>query len=169
MTASAAVSALPTSDGIRALLETVPDPEIPVLSVIDLGVVRGISVSSEGVEISVAPTYTGCPATDIIERMIVEKLEENGIGGVRIKRVFSPPWTTDWLTESGRRKLEAYGIAPPAGGSGKRGLTAPALPIRCPRCSSDATTRVSEFGSTPCKASYKCNDCLEPFEYFKCI
>lgn len=169
MTALAPAKNTLTSDEVRALLEAVPDPEIPVLSVIDLGVVRGISVSSEGVQVSIAPTYTGCPATEIIERMIVDKLEEHGIGCVSIERVLSPPWTTDWLSESGRRKLAAYGIAPPAGSASKMSLTAPALAIRCPRCSSNDTARVSEFGSTPCKASYKCNECLEPFEYFKCI
>jgi ring-1,2-phenylacetyl-CoA epoxidase subunit PaaD len=158
-----------TPKSVRALLDTVPDPEIPVLSVIDLGIVRDVKIGTDGVEVSVAPTYTGCPATEVIERLIVEKLESSGVGEISIKRVLSPPWTTDWLTESGRRKLRSYGIAPPAGSASKRSLTAPALAIRCPRCSAGDTTRVSEFGSTPCKASYKCNECLEPFEYFKCI
>jgi ring-1,2-phenylacetyl-CoA epoxidase subunit PaaD len=157
------------SQQILALLESVADPEIPVLSVIDLGIVRDVAIRGDGVEVSVAPTYTGCPATEVIEQMIVAKLERNGIGNVTIKRVLSPPWTTDWLSESGRRKLEAYGIAPPAGSAGKRSLLAPELGIHCPRCSTDRTTRISEFGSTPCKASYKCDECLEPFEYFKCL
>lgn len=158
-----------TSREILALLESVADPEIPVLSVIDLGIVRDVVVNREGVEVSVAPTYTGCPATEVIEQMIAAKLERNGIRNVTVKRVLSPPWTTDWLSESGRRKLEAYGIAPPAGGAGKRSLLAHELRIQCPRCSGERTTRVSEFGSTPCKASYKCDECLEPFEYFKCL
>jgi ring-1,2-phenylacetyl-CoA epoxidase subunit PaaD len=158
-----------TSEDILALLESVVDPEIPVLSVMDLGIVRDVTVSGDGVEVSVAPTYTGCPATEVIEQMIAAKLERNGIRNVTIKRVLSPPWTTDWLSESGRRKLKRYGIAPPAGGAGKRSLLAPELRIQCPRCSTDQTTRVSEFGSTPCKASYKCDECLEPFEYFKCM
>lgn len=158
-----------TSREILALLESVADPEIPVLSVIDLGIVRDVVVSGEGVEVSVAPTYTGCPATEVIEQMIAAKLAENGIRNVTVKRVLSPPWTTDWLSESGRRKLEAYGIAPPAGSAGKRSLLARDLRIQCPRCSAERTTRVSEFGSTPCKASYKCDECLEPFEYFKCL
>jgi ring-1,2-phenylacetyl-CoA epoxidase subunit PaaD len=158
-----------TSREILALLESVADPEIPVLSVIDLGIVRDVVVNREGVEVSVAPTYTGCPATEVIEQMIAAKLEGNGIRNVTVKRVLSPPWTTDWLSESGRRKLEAYGIAPPAGGAGKSSLRAQELRIKCPRCSGERTTRVSEFGSTPCKASYKCDECLEPFEYFKCL
>lgn len=158
-----------TSREILTLLESVADPEIPVLSVIDLGIVRDVAISPGGVEVSVAPTYTACPATEVIERMIVAKLERNGIRNVTIKRVLSPPWTTDWLSDSGRRKLKAYGIAPPAGSARKRSLLAPELRIQCPRCSTDRTTRVSEFGSTPCKASYKCDECLEPFEYFKCL
>lgn len=165
----AGIAERPTSDRIRALLETVPDPEIPILSVVDLGIVRGITVTSRGTEVAVAPTYTGCPATEVIEEMIVAKLKENGIGAVSTRRVLSPPWTTDWLSESGRRKLREYGIAPPAGPAGKRSLFGPRPVIRCPRCSTDRTARVSEFGSTPCKASYKCGECLEPFEYFKCI
>lgn len=154
---------------ILALLESVADPEIPVLSVIDLGIVRDVIVDGEGVEVSVAPTYTGCPATEVIEQMIAAKLERNGIRNVTIKRILSPPWTTDWLSEAGRRKLKAYGIAPPEGGVGKRSLIAHGLRVPCPRCTTDRTTRVSEFGSTPCKASYKCDECLEPFEYFKCL
>lgn len=158
-----------TKGDIRALLEAVADPEIPVLSVIDLGIVRDIRILDDGVEVAVAPTYTGCPATEVIERMIVAELQRNGVNGARIKRVLSPPWTTDWLTDEGRRKLTAYGIAPPEGGVSKRRMLTPAVNVGCPRCAAVDTTRVSEFGSTPCKASYKCNACLEPFEYFKCI
>jgi ring-1,2-phenylacetyl-CoA epoxidase subunit PaaD len=169
MTSLSHTSATVTSQEILALLEAVADPEIPVLSVIDLGIVRDVTVNAEGVEVSVAPTYTACPATEVIEQMIAAKLARHGIEQVTIKRVLSPPWTTDWLSESGRRKLKAYGIAPPAGSAGKRSLLAQDLRIHCPRCSTDRTTRVSEFGSTPCKASYKCDECLEPFEYFKCL
>jgi ring-1,2-phenylacetyl-CoA epoxidase subunit PaaD len=158
-----------TSDDVRALLRAVPDPEIPVLSVIDLGIVRDITVGPDGVEIAVSPTYTGCPATEVIERMIVAQLERNGVRRVSIKRVLSPPWTTDWLSETGRQKLRKYGIAPPEEGANRRSLLSPGTAVRCPRCSTDRTTRISEFGSTPCKASYKCDECLEPFEYFKCI
>lgn len=158
-----------SSGEIRGLLSAVPDPEIPVLSVVDLGIIRDVTVLDDGVEVCVAPTYTACPATEVIERMIVSKLEASGLPGVRIKRVLSPPWSTDWISDEGRRKLAAYGIAPPDRGAGRRSLLGPSLDIRCPRCSAEDTTRVSEFGSTPCKASYKCNACLEPFEYFKCL
>lgn len=159
----------PTAADVRALLETVADPEIPVLSVIDLGIVRDIIIEPGRIEVCVAPTYTGCPATEVIEGSILARLRQSGLSGVTIRRVLSPPWTTDWLTEEGRRKLRAYGIAPPQGGSGKRDLLGTSPGIRCPRCSTSNTTRVSEFGSTPCKASFKCDECLEPFEYFKCI
>ena len=131
-------------------LADVPDPEIPVVSVVDLGIVRNINIGDDTVEVEVAPTYSGCPATEVIESSILEKLVDEGLKGVSIKRVLSPPWTTDWITESGRDKLRDYGIARP-------------------RCGTSQTTVVSEFGSTACKASYKCDECLEPFEYFKCI
>ncbi len=158
---------LPDAGEIRRWLEDVPDPEIPVLSVIDLGVVRDIHVLPERVEVFVAPTYSACPAVEVIERAIVERLAEEGVKA-RVRRVLSPPWTTDWISEAGRHKLREYGIAPPALAAGKHALTG-RQPVACPRCASTDTARVSEFGSTPCKASFKCNDCLEPFEYFKCI
>jgi ring-1,2-phenylacetyl-CoA epoxidase subunit PaaD len=158
----------PTLEDIRTLLHTVADPEIPVLSIMDLGIVRDVKLEADGVEIRVSPTYTGCPATEVIEQMIVAKLKRNGVERVTIKRVLSPPWTTEWLSETGRQKLRRYGIAPPERGAGKRSLLGAAV-IHCPRCSTERTTRVSEFGSTPCKASYKCDECLEPFEYLKCI
>lgn len=150
-------------------LEAVPDPEIPVLSVVDLGIVRKVSVAVDGVEISVAPTYSGCPATEVIEKSIVDSLVDRGLGTVVLKRVLSPPWTTAWITDAGREKLRAYGIAPPQDDSGKRSILDSVRTIACPRCNETSTTLVSEFGSTPCKASYKCDACLEPFEYFKCI
>jgi ring-1,2-phenylacetyl-CoA epoxidase subunit PaaD len=150
-------------------LEAVPDPEIPVLSVIDLGIVRQVTVLDEGVEIAVAPTYSGCPATEVIEKSIVDSLLEHGVGNVVLKRVLSPPWTTAWLTDKGREKLRAYGIAPPRDDAGKRSILESVRTIACPRCDATTTTLVSEFGSTPCKALYKCDSCLEPFEYFKCI
>lgn len=157
-----------TVGDVRALLRSVPDPEIPVLNVVDLGVVRNIAVLGTRVDVSVAPTYTACPATEVIERMIIAELEANGLS-VKITRVLSPPWTTDWISDEGREKLAAYGISPPGMIASKRNLLAPDANIQCPRCSADDTSRVSEFGSTPCKASYKCNTCLEPFEYFKCL
>ncbi len=140
-------------------LADVEDPEIPVLTIMDLGIVRGVDCS-DGVEVSLTPTYSGCPATEAIEQSVVAALEEQGVPDVRIKRVLSPAWTTDWISPEGREKLKIYGIAPPE----RRNR-----PVACPRCDSNNTDRVSEFGSTACKASYKCLDCLEPFEYFKCL
>jgi ring-1,2-phenylacetyl-CoA epoxidase subunit PaaD len=160
---------LPRVDDIWSLLAGLPDPEVPVVSVVDLGMIRDVSVSGETVEVSVAPTYSGCPATEVIEHSIIALLRDNGITEVRLRRVLSPPWTTDWITDEGRAKLLAYGIAPPATAAGKREIVGTKLKIACPQCKSLETTQVSEFGSTPCKASYKCRDCLEPFEYFKCI
>ena len=154
---------------VWAWLADVPDPEIPVLSVIDLGIVRDVAVGPDSVEVSVTPTYSGCPATEVIEHSIVAELERRGIENVSLKRVLSPPWTTDWISEDGKAKLRAFGIAPPHGTKSKRELLDGTRIVRCPRCNTDSTTLVSEFGSTPCKASYKCNECLEPFDYFKCI
>lgn len=155
-------------DQVWRWLAEVPDPEIPVVSVVDLGMVRGITIDGDVVEVRVAPTYSGCPATEVIEDSIAGKLRDEGVAGVRVRRVLAPPWTTDWISESGREKLKAYGIAPPVGTADRRELLGK-LPIHCPRCGTAGTTLVSEFGSTACKASYKCDDCLEPFEYFKCI
>ncbi|MBT8137193.1 MAG: phenylacetate-CoA oxygenase subunit PaaJ [Gammaproteobacteria bacterium] len=152
---------------IWQLLADVPDPEIPVLSVVDLGIVRWVRADEPQVTVGVAPTYTGCPATEVIAASIVAHLRQHGIEP-QIEPVLSPPWTTDWISAAGREKLAQYGIAPPAGSS-KAALTGEDLAIACPRCESTTTSKVSEFGSTPCKASYKCGDCLEPFEYFKCI
>jgi len=148
-------------------LEDVPDPEIPVVSVIDLGIVRDVLVSKNTVIIQVAPTYSGCPATEVIEESIVQFLHLNGLQNVVVERVLSPAWTTDWITSEGRQILQGYGIAPPVDGD-KRALLGKTS-ICCPRCRSHETTLVSEFGSTACKAAYKCAQCLEPFEYFKCI
>ena len=149
-------------------LEDIPDPEIPVVSVVDLGIVRNVALHDSAVEIEVAPTYSGCPATEVIEESIVRGLSDKGLGEVSVTRVLSPPWTTDWISDAGREKLRAYGIAPPEHSSGKRALLGKSE-ITCPRCGSQQTTMVSEFGSTACKASCKCDECLEPFEYFKCI
>lgn len=149
-------------------LEDVPDPEIPVLSVVDLGMVRRVHVDGERIEVDVSPTYSGCPATEVIEQSIVTTLSEQGAAEVSVNRVLSPPWTTDWISEAGREKLRQYGIAPPVGSASKRELLGKPA-VCCPRCGSDETRVVSEFGSTACKASYRCTACLEPFEYFKCI
>jgi len=151
-----------------AWLSEIADPEIPVLSITDLGIVRDVIVEDE-VTVALAPTYSGCPATEVIEQSVVDALNRYGIKSVTIKRVLSPAWTTDWISEDGRRKLREYGIAPPEHSASKRELLFGSRKIPCPRCDSENTAVVSEFGSTACKASYKCNDCLEPFEYFKCI
>lgn len=153
---------------ILAWLDDVADPEIPVLSITDLGIVRDVIVNGT-VTVALAPTYSGCPATEVIEQSVVDALHEHGIEDVTIKRVLSPPWTTDWISAAGREKLRAYGIAPPEHGASKRELLHGERRVACPRCNSQETRLVSEFGSTACKASYKCDDCLEPFEYFKCI
>ncbi len=149
-------------------LGEVPDPEIPALSIIDLGIVRDVNVASE-VTVDLTPTYSGCPATEFIEKSVLDALHDRGIDDVSIRRVLSPPWTTDWITDAGRMKLKEYGIAPPEQGGSKRELLHGNRVVSCPQCDSEKTARVSEFGSTACKAHYKCNDCLEPFEYFKCI
>ena len=156
---------------VLAWLDAVPDPEIPVLSITDLGIVRDVVVgetANDPVSVALAPTYSGCPATEVIEKSVVDALHEQGIENVSIERRLSPPWTTDWISAEGREKLLAYGIAPPADG-GKRALLDSGRIIACPQCRSESTELVSEFGSTACKAAYRCKDCLEPFEYFKCI
>ena len=149
-------------------LSEVADPEIPVLTIADLGILRDVRIGDE-VVVELTPTYSGCPATEVIEQSVIDALYRQGIENVRIERVLSPPWTTDWISKPGREKLRAYGIAPPAEGGSKRELLHGTREIACPRCNSTDTAVVSEFGSTACKASYKCNACLEPFEYFKCI
>jgi ring-1,2-phenylacetyl-CoA epoxidase subunit PaaD len=149
-------------------LSEIPDPEIPVLTITDLGIVRDVSVG-EQVVVDVSPTYSGCPATEVIEQSVVDALQAQGVEEVVINRVLSPAWTTDWISAAGRSKLKEYGIAPPEQGASKRELLQGSRSIACPRCDSVNTQVVSEFGSTACKASYKCSDCLEPFEYFKCI
>ena len=150
----------PSVDQIWTWLNAVPDPEIPVISVVDLGIVRGVDWADDTLEIAVTPTYSGCPATRVISMDIEMALRDRGVDEIRIKTQISPPWTTDWLTEAGKAKLEKYGIAPPGPAGG---------PERCPQCGSTTLTRISQFGSTPCKAHWRCNACLEPFDYFKCI
>jgi ring-1,2-phenylacetyl-CoA epoxidase subunit PaaD len=157
-----------TREQIFDWLTEVPDPEIPVLSITDLGIVRDIEVGDE-VSVALSPTYSGCPATEVIEKSVLSALRQRGLDNIRIKRSLSPPWTTDWISDVGREKLREYGIAPPAAGGGKRALLDGTRLIACPRCESLASELISEFGSTPCKASYRCTACSEPFEYFKCI
>jgi ring-1,2-phenylacetyl-CoA epoxidase subunit PaaD len=151
-----AVHDLVDEAAIMAVLERVPDPEIPVLSITDLGIVRSIEQDPPRVRIS--PTYTGCPATVAIENAIREALDDGGFAEVGIARVLYPPWTTDSITPRGRERLHAYGIAPPS----------PSATAQCPQCGSTDTEEVSRFGATPCKAQWRCKSCLEPFERFKC-
>lgn len=150
-------------------LEDVSDPEVPVLSVVDLGVVRSVQFSNNKAEIVITPTYSGCPAMGVIETDIRSVLNEHGISEVLITTVLSPAWTTDWLSENGKRKLKEYGIAPPENEVDKSVLFAKPTVVPCPKCDSRNTRMVSQFGSTACKAHYQCNDCLEPFDYFKCL
>jgi len=138
------------------VLKDVPDPEIPVLSIVDLGIVREVDED----RVVLTPTYTGCPATQVIERMVRDALDSAGFENVRIETTLSPPWTTDWITPEGRDKLRAYGIAPP-NAPGERA-------VHCPQCGSAETEEISRFGSTPCKALWRCRSCAEPFDLFKC-
>lgn len=155
---------------IWQILETVVDPEVPVLTITDLGIVRDVRISGSEVEIVITPTYTGCPAMDMIAMNIRLALLENGYQSIKITSVLSPVWTTDWMTEDGKRKLKEYGIAPPNPRQQvcNNDLFAAAEAVQCPHCNSYNTHRISEFGSTACKALYQCNDCKEPFDYFKC-
>jgi ring-1,2-phenylacetyl-CoA epoxidase subunit PaaD len=155
----------------RAVLGTVPDPEIPVLSVVDLGIVRAVESQPDGtLRVAVTPTYSGCPATAVIRADIASALEQAGFGQVRIVDVLSPPWTSEWISAEGRCKLAAYGIAPPARPvASLRALRDPQAHVACPRCGSGETELLSEFGSTPCKSLHRCRACREPFDSFKCI
>lgn len=152
------------------LLATVPDPEIPVLSITDLGIVRSVRVGDgEVVEVGLAPTYTGCPATDVIRTSVVSALAANGFPRHVVRHVLSPPWTSDWITPKGREKLRAYGIAPPSSAVSKPRQRMAVPDVACPRCQSEETEVISDFGSTPCKSLRRCRRCREPFEQFKCI
>ncbi|MCB1740420.1 MAG: phenylacetate-CoA oxygenase subunit PaaJ [Gammaproteobacteria bacterium] len=151
-------------DEVWQILEAVRDPEIPVLSIQDLGVLREIHFEDGELRVTITPTYSGCPAMDRIREQINEVLAARGIDSVRILTRLSPAWSSDWLSERGKARLERYGIAPPRASAAGR---APVVP--CPRCHATDTRLVSEFGSTACKALYSCNSCLEPFDYFKCL
>ncbi|WP_347156822.1 1,2-phenylacetyl-CoA epoxidase subunit PaaD [Pontibacter chitinilyticus] len=151
-------------------LEDVYDPEIPVLSVVDLGIVRDVQVQDEDVQVTITPTYSGCPAMNTIAAEIRLKLLAEGYPQVQVKTQLSPAWTTDWLSEAGKEKLEAYGIAPPVTPTGdSNALFGRDVTVRCPLCKSEDTKLISQFGSTSCKALYQCNSCMEPFDYFKCL
>jgi|TARA_R110000737_G_scaffold222262_1_gene237539 ring-1,2-phenylacetyl-CoA epoxidase subunit PaaD len=158
-----------TEKQIWEWLESVNDPEVPVLSVVDLGVVRKVDISESGIKITITPTYSGCPAMQVIEEDIRRALLQEGLSNLTIETVLSPAWTTDWLSENGKRKLKEYGIAPPENEVDKSLLFSKPLIVPCPKCGSRETKMVSEFGSTACKAHYQCLSCQEPFDYFKCL
>lgn len=141
-------------------LETIPDPEIPVITLVDLGIIRKVEFHGETCVVSVTPTYSGCPATSMINMDIETCLRDKGLTKIELKQQLAPAWTTDWMSDKARDALEKYGIAPPQPAGG---------PKRCPRCGGAHLEKLSQFGSTPCKAQWRCTDCLEPFEYFKCI
>jgi ring-1,2-phenylacetyl-CoA epoxidase subunit PaaD len=196
--AAAAPAARSAADAAHAVaqiwrwLGAVPDPEIPVISIVDLGIVRDVRVAADGAcEVTITPTYSGCPAMQVIADAITEALHAHGVQQVRLHNQISPAWTTDWMSDAGKAALQGYGIAPPAqqvidisglrttAGVAARGAAAaaaaavsrrarPVLTVACPRCGSLHTEIISQFGSTPCKALYKCLDCREPFDYFKC-
>ena len=151
----------------RAALADVCDPEIPVLTIADLGVLRDVRLAGGQIEVDITPTYSGCPAMTTITLDIELALARAGFDAVKVRTVLSPAWTTDWMSQAGRAKLRAYGIAPPAGRSGRRALFGQDK-VACPRCASLETERLSEFGSTSCKALWRCRACREPFDYFKC-
>ena len=153
-------------DRALAVLETVTDPEIPVLTIADLGILRDVAVHGEGVEVTITPTYFGCPAMNIILLEIETALARAGIEA-RVRTSLSPAWTTDWLTDAGRRKLAAFGIAPPERTGSRRALFGESRPA-CPLCGSADTEQISEFGSTACKSLHRCRACREPFDAFKC-
>ena len=152
------------------LAATVVDPEIPVLTIEDLGILRDVAVTEAGVTVTITPTYSGCPAMDAIRDDVLSTLRREGVENAEVRLVLSPAWTTDWMSADGKRKLEEYGIAPPTGRSHvPQGPVRLTLATRCPRCGSADTVEVSRFGSTSCKALYECRACLEPFDYFKVI
>lgn len=170
-------SAAPAAEAGRlqrawAALQQVLDPEVPALSVCDLGIVRDVREDGATLEVVLTPTYSGCPATEVIERAVLDAIDAAGLGPARVTLQRAPAWTTDWISEEGRRKLREYGIAPPAATRETGTATIrvlPRTPVPCPRCGSNRTERLSAFGSTACKALYRCLDCREPFEHFKPI
>ena len=150
-------------------LEEVYDPEVPVLTINDLGIVRKVEQEDNSWKVTITPTYSGCPAMKRIEDDIIEKLKEKGLDNITVDLVLAPAWSTDWITEEGRAKLKRYGIAPPENEPDISVLFAKPVVVPCPKCDSKNTRLISQFGSTACKAHYQCNECLEPFDYFKCL
>jgi ring-1,2-phenylacetyl-CoA epoxidase subunit PaaD len=171
-TIAAAAEASATSRVVRAwkALALVEDPEIPSVSIVDLGLIRSVDPRSDGtLEVGLSPTYVGCPATEVIRQSVAAALSAADVGGFIVTSVMSPAWSSDWITAEGRRKLLMYGIVPPEHSSSLRDVLRGDRRVACPRCQSTDTECLSEFGSTPCKALHRCRACLEPFEYFKCI
>ena len=162
-------ASLPDEAAVWRWLSDVPDPEIPVVSVVDLGIVRDVARVADTLVVTITPTYSGCPATAAIARAIETALRVRGAGDFRVETQLAPAWTTDWITAAGREKLRAFGIAPPLAGAGATcsGLLARTASVACPRCGSARTEQISRFGSTPCKAAWRCTECREPFDYFK--
>ena len=161
-----------SSDDWLAILATVPDPEIPVLNVVEMGIVRSVDCTEDALTIRITPTYMGCPAMDAIAddiRATLSPLAKEEALSLTVELVYAPAWTTDWLDDTAKAKLEAYGIAPPGKTTDKRALSGEAPDVRCPKCKSHDTELVSLFGSTACKAHYRCRACAEPFDHFKCI
>ena len=157
-------------EDIKKVISDIPDPEIPVISIKELGVLRNIFFQEDSLKVVITPTYSGCPAMDRFQKDIVEKLELLKVKSYEIKMQFDPAWTTDWITEEAKEKLRNYGIAPPANKTkDKNILLGKKQMVECPRCKTKETELVSQFGSTACKALYRCISCLEPFEYFKCL
>jgi ring-1,2-phenylacetyl-CoA epoxidase subunit PaaD len=160
---------LSPKERVYQLLAEVPDPEIPVVNIIEMGMIRYVEIHSDGVEVFLCPTYSGCPAMDMIDSMVKEKLSENGFVNTVVTLVYKPAWTTDWMNDETKEKLRVFGIAPPVGkASSKKGMLNEE-DVACPQCKSTNTEIKSMFGSTACKSLYTCTDCLEPFDYFKCI
>ena len=157
-------------DEIKKAISEIPDPEIPVISIKELGVLRNIFYDKDRLKVVITPTYSGCPAMDRFQKDITEKLELLEVKNFEIKMQFDPAWTTDWITDEAKEKLRAYGIAPPAHKTNDKNiLLGIKQKVECPRCRTKETELVSQFSSTACKAMYRCTSCLEPFEYFKCL
>ena len=154
---------------VRSILDTVTDPEIPALTINEMGILRGVEINGDSVIVTITPTYSGCPAIDQITDDITKVLAEHNYPSTQVALVLSPAWTTDWLSENGKKKLKEYGIAPPENEPDKSVLFGDPIVVPCPKCNSEDTRLISQFGSTACKAHYQCNSCLEPFDYFKCL
>lgn len=160
-----------TEKEIWEILDTIPDPEVPAISIVELGVIRNVSINNNEVSINITPTYSGCPATERFKSDIREYLTKAGLEHINLIMQYSPAWTTNWMSDIAKEKLKEYGIAPPIDGTEDKGFLFQSGPkvVPCVKCNSENTELTSQFGSTACKALYKCKDCLEPFEYFKCI